>query len=415
METCATDRESHTLNTYSCQPGRWRAIRADKNVGALAPRQKIFAAREDLEGWQRRDQKILGSAGLRTWLGLCSVLCGMAAASAAALPPGEEKLPVLTATEQVRKLAIEQADSEYPVRLRGVVTYYDGAWQMFFVQDKTGGILVNCGKVRFSGQAGHLVEIEGVTDAGSFTPLVVATQLKVLEKAALPLPRPVSYGDLAAGQQDCQWVEVEGVVRSVSEETGRLTLKLGLKRASLKAHILDYPKTNRLSLIGGTVRVQGVCTVSANRRRQVTAVALWSPSMNEMAVEKPVPADLFSLPVQLMTNLSRLQDRTLAPSLVRVQGRIQEQRSPESMTIADDTGSLQVESEQMRPAQPGDRVDAVGFSTVQGKKLVLQDAIVRVLNRGTGTNATSTATAPSPPLTQQNLPVLTRGSSRSAN
>src|SRR6266404_204474 len=51
---------------------------------------------------------------------------------------------VLTSLQQVRQLSTAEATNAFPVRIRGVVTYYDPTWwNILFVQDATAGIYVN--------------------------------------------------------------------------------------------------------------------------------------------------------------------------------------------------------------------------------------------------------------------------------
>src|SRR5260221_83143 len=63
--------------------------------------------------------------------------------------PTGERLPTLTRVDEVRRLTREQAQRAYPVRLRGVVTYFSvlpsdvgGIDADLFVQDATGGMWV---------------------------------------------------------------------------------------------------------------------------------------------------------------------------------------------------------------------------------------------------------------------------------
>ncbi len=60
-------------------------------------------------------------------------------AAAAASPLLEE----IRTAEQVRRLSTQQADLHYPVRLRGIITYFDDripTKSFRFIQDETAGI-----------------------------------------------------------------------------------------------------------------------------------------------------------------------------------------------------------------------------------------------------------------------------------
>jgi hypothetical protein len=86
----------------------------------------------------------------------------------------------LTRIADVRALPRSETAKALPVRLRGVVTYRGG--DAFALQDETAGIYVNVGVARrwniWKGddaefarvRPGMIVEIEGVTDRGGFSP-----------------------------------------------------------------------------------------------------------------------------------------------------------------------------------------------------------------------------------------------------
>ena len=62
---------------------------------------------------------------------------GSAAADAAA------PTRLLDTVSAVHSLSTVEARRRYPVRLRGIVTYYDKPWSNLFVQDATGGVYVH--------------------------------------------------------------------------------------------------------------------------------------------------------------------------------------------------------------------------------------------------------------------------------
>ena len=59
-----------------------------------------------------------------------------------------------------------------PVRLRGVVTYFDPAWRLMFVQDDSAGIFVDLQGVDPGLRVGDEIDVEGVSSPGEFAPSV---------------------------------------------------------------------------------------------------------------------------------------------------------------------------------------------------------------------------------------------------
>ena len=118
---------------------------------------------------------------------------------------------MLTTREQVHGLKRPDAQLEYPVRVRGVVTYandqYDGV-----VQDATRGVWIRhlATSVSRRLQVGDFVEVEGVTGPGDFAPLVTCQRLTCLGGGRMPDPVHPTWDQLMNGSLDCQYVELEG-------------------------------------------------------------------------------------------------------------------------------------------------------------------------------------------------------------
>src|SRR5438093_1387919 len=57
-------------------------------------------------------------------------------------------------------------------------------------------------------EPGQRVEVVGTTSPGEYAPIVVPERVSVLGEAPLPNPKPVTYEQLASGQEDSQFVEI---------------------------------------------------------------------------------------------------------------------------------------------------------------------------------------------------------------
>ena len=122
----------------------------------------------------------------------------------------------LTTAEQVRQLTPTQAALHYPVRLHGVVTFCDPNNYYYFVQDQSAGIYFrldpSAGGPPLA--AGQSIEIQGEADPGEFAPVVMARNVQIFGSGTFPRARPVSFEQIASGQEDSQFVEVQGTVRA---------------------------------------------------------------------------------------------------------------------------------------------------------------------------------------------------------
>src|ERR1700728_3167256 len=84
-------------------------------------------------------------------------------------PPLEE----LHTAEQIRRLTPEQAALHYPVKLRGVVTFFDQSLFSRFLQDDTAGIYIGDNTNLPPLVSGQLLEIKGGTYPGEYAPILM--------------------------------------------------------------------------------------------------------------------------------------------------------------------------------------------------------------------------------------------------
>ena len=130
---------------------------------------------------------------------------------------------VLTSIAEVRALSLAEASKAHPVELEGVVTYFGytvGKRLEYyaFLQDSTGGIYLWMPPGTFA--VGNYVRVRGQTKEGWFAPDIQPTApLEVLGQAPMPAPSEAPLYKLLSGEEDAQWVALEGVVRSVGPNT----------------------------------------------------------------------------------------------------------------------------------------------------------------------------------------------------
>ena len=310
-----------------------------------------------------------------------------------------ERLPVLTSVAAVRNLSAKEALRAYPIRVRGIVTFFDPAWVLLFVQDRSTGIYVDLQgqSGRFDLRAGNEVELEGITGPGGFAPEIDRARLRVLGPARMPNPAQVAFEDLFSGLADSQWVEIDGIVQSVDRdpyavalnrlETHHIFLWLVTGAHRFQAQVqLPYDKSYDTafdtSLIDAKVHIRGVCGSLFNHKRQLIGMKMFVPGPEYVTIIQPGPADPFSLPLRSFDTLLQFSTPEALGHRVRVRGVLVTQRPGGALFIKGDAGGLLVETQQAAPLTPGDRLDIVGFVKPGTYTPVLRDAIFRKLGAG---------------------------------
>jgi signal transduction histidine kinase len=286
----------------------------------------------------------------------------------------------LTNAQQVRELDPEMAEKHLPVNMVGVVTYYDAPLFNLFFQDATAGIFVLVApNIHANIAAGREIEVEGVSDKGDYAPIVKASAIRVLGEAQLPVPRRVSVDQLFTGLEDSQWMEVSGVVRSVTILDGRRYLNLAMNGQRIMTYVENLDESDATKLINATIHVRGVCYSRYNVKRQLRVPWLAASGLADIAVEKPPPSQPKEVSI---AGLAGFNSVGYYGNLVKISGVVTLQKPDGTLFIQNQGYGLYVQADQPARLIPGDRVMVSGYSALGQYVPILEDATVQFLGHG---------------------------------
>lgn len=295
-------------------------------------------------------------------------------------PQGKRRgLPVLTTADQVHSLSAQQAALEYPVHLKGVITYFDPVLHTMFVHDASGGIYVAAHSINNADiRAGQSVEIDGFSGPG-FAPIVTSPRIKILGKGIMPQSKRVGL-EIFSGREDGNWVEVEGIVQSTGQEGGHGVLNVAWGPHTFPVHVMgahEFPD----SLIDSKIRLRGVCGTRANFRRQAVGIKIFVPSPDFISVEEPAVGRP-EMPRKQIQDLLQFSPTGTPWHRVRIQGVLTLARPEGPTYIQDSSGSMMIRNHKISAARVGDIVDVAGFPFVGDGTPVLQDAELTTISSG---------------------------------
>jgi PAS domain S-box-containing protein len=262
-----------------------------------------------------------------------------------------------------------------------------------FFQDDTAGIYL-FGPFKTKVSVGNQVEVEGNTTPGEYAPSIENTTIHVLGRAALP-PAPLKSIDrLLTGEEDSQWVAIQGIVHAVSVEdrlppdmrqgTPQLTLQIAADGHRFKARIRQFqPDKDYRGLVGATVTVRGACGTLFNQRRQLTGVQLFVPSPEQVTVDVPAPPDRYGTAVSPVSSLLQFSPANASGRRLHVRGVVTLRRPGFGLVVQDRTGGVVIETGQQDEVAAGDLVDAIGFPAPGRYVPILQDGDFRKIGTGT--------------------------------
>ncbi|MDB6037281.1 MAG: multi-sensor hybrid histidine kinase, partial [Verrucomicrobiales bacterium] len=291
-------------------------------------------------------------------------------------------LPRLDTAAAIRRLPESEAKLGYPVRLRGVITYYDPIWNLLFFQGATEGIYVMTGNQELDVKSGQLAVLTGNTGPGAFAPIVQNPSFDILSDGPMPDAKPVTFGEMLTGAQDSQWVKVRGLVRSLKRLQDHLdvTIAAPVGPGLLHAYILRPEKNTPISFgPGSEVEALGACATDFNSLRQLAGVNLYCPAIEFVRTFNRESGDPYARKLVQINSLLRFDPDKLTNQLVHVQGVIT--YSSENIAyIQDKTGAIRVESEEPNEARVGDSIEIVGLLHTSGTEQALSQLHLRKIS-----------------------------------
>lgn len=320
-------------------------------------------------------------------------------------------LPLVETARAVHRLSRSEAARGYPVRFEGVVTYSDPGWWSLFIQDGTDGIFVAPLTSQMEVRPGQRVVVSGTTASGDYAPVVTQATFAVLGDAAMPTPARPTLGELLTGQFDCRWVQISGVVQSVSEDNGRARLYVRTREGKVPA--VPGPAvsvTEAMGLLDARVTMQGAIGVELNRKGQLVGIWLHVPNLDSVHVDEPPPTDPFAVATQRIADLLLYQPDNDTGVRIKIAGTVTGIMPGGTIGVQDDSGGMLIQGEDPGALQLGDQVEVIGYPTAGDYSATLTDTRVRAV--GSGTDVQPTPVTPEAILAGEHASELVRINAR---
>jgi len=304
--------------------------------------------------------------------------------------------PVLTRIAEIRALSRAEAQKGVPVKVRGVVTLRDmtstlpewlvlddgaqGIWAHMMVARQKGVWVGNWAELKQI-TPGDVLEMEGVSHPGSYAPLIMPSRVVRVGREPLPPARKIPMDRLVSGAEDCQSVELAGVIQSVTtpprniERSGFL---LNTQGQTLRVTVEDWPDMNAAQLIDAEVRVRGVFTATSNYRSELVALRVHIMGADGCEVLRPPPVDPFE---GRRVSLDRLRPFSPdGPDAHRcvTQGTVTFCAPGDFFFVQDGKAAVRVHAPGT-VVKVGERVEIAGFVDMSRMVASLTGAVVRTL------------------------------------
>lgn len=317
--------------------------------------------------------------------------------SLAGVSPVGDGLKQLTQIAEIRALSIDDARRALEVRVRGVVTLLDrfnSLPQWLVLGDGVQSIWVEVSIARDVGiwkdddaklervVIGDELELEGVSHPGGYAPIVVLKRFKHLGSKALPEALKVATERLLSGQEDCQRIELQGVIQNIKippAARDRVSLALLAQGQTFQVLVEQWPDINAANLIDAEVRVRGVFSPISNFRAEMVALRIRITGPDDIEVLSPPRENPFINASRV--TLDRLQPFSPLGNHAHrcvTQGIVTFSSPGEFFFVQEGGVGVKIEAPNT-VVTVGERVEIAGFVDMSRMVASLTGAVVRIL------------------------------------
>lgn len=299
----------------------------------------------------------------------------------------------------IRGLPRDVAAKRLPVHIRGVVTFsYPKENTAFVVQTGSEGTYVERGEFArakglvpagwsWPGQLppGSFVDLDGVTGAGDYAPVIYPQHIRILRTATMPKATALPISELLDGKWDCQRVTVRGVVQFTEEtpaqaQSGWCELVSHGGRVRVFINRLESP-ASLAHLSDSEVEVTGVMFVNWNSRGELVGARLNVEDLNDIRVIERGMEDPFSVSELKLSDIQPFSREGINLHRRRCTGTVTlvwpGEGFGQKFFIQDGSRGVCVETNERYSFVPGDRVEVSGFIQMKEDFGLIHAALVR--------------------------------------
>ena len=297
-------------------------------------------------------------------------------------------LPVLTSVAEIRKLAPEEADRHYPVRLKGTTVFHDSYPNVLVIQDSSGGIRVEMQDTRAQFSQGDVLMLRGVTARGPYFPMVRNATAEAVGKATLPPPMRLIGADLDSPGCQNRYSEIHGIIRFWAERhDGRVDLSVDSGGVLLDAILLDHNSADPGKLVGAAAALRGVPATlfslsGAILGRQLLVAGGWDICVESSPAARPQPPPRETGPPLLWAAQVRALRSVSGRVRVRLRGVVSYYDSDfHILFLQDPTAGIFVLTPGFAAVRQGDLAEVEGIADLGGFAPMVSEARFHVLGR----------------------------------
>lgn len=311
-------------------------------------------------------------------------MCSLAAGPIFAAQGGQAAAPPITTAGDFWNVPEPEKQLPHLVDLDMIVSYYDPYWNLLWADVRGAHVyfptygrplpLSSGERVRIRGTAIPAAGLDGAT-----------LKVTVLSKNEMPEPLSTAGRIDKSDLLNVRWVTVEGFAcRQAWVDPNHLELDILTDGRLVTGRILVQDRNAEPRWEDQKVRLHGVYVATQDPGSRFTGISIWTPRPSEISVVGALAADpRFALPRTPIGGLATARHGRWT----RIVGVVRARDPGRSITMRDDSGQIDVITEQPTPVRVGDTIELVGKPHGAGLRIAMRDPIFRVASHEWATGA----------------------------
>lgn len=287
---------------------------------------------------------------------------------------------VITSIEQLNQLPPDKAAENLDVKFSATVLYHDVDWRVMFLQDGASGFYMTPWDMTTRYEPGDVVEVTGLSDIENGINKVYQPNLRILSHRTIPNPLKTTMRELR--QNWGNWVELEGTVKSVGTNAGRLMLRVEQGGEMAQVTCLNpNPADNYFWLVDSQLRLRGVNGTDTNIKPILGQIFV--PGFTNVSILVPGSTNFMRTPP--VTIKSLVTSGANHPPTIRVhlQGVASDIRQNSVISLTDSTGTILVKVPNNGPLDNLEALNVWGYPVFSHGQMLIEDGIMQPVPIGT--------------------------------
>jgi signal transduction histidine kinase len=324
---------------------------------------------------------------------LAGGLCHLASAEVVPAPAP------ITHLADIRQMQREVAGTSLPVSVTGVVTWCSpGRLSGGFMidQDGAGIFVIGDGELPDGRKGpgaetirslavGDKLEVVGVTRAGRYAPSILAAEIRVVGRAAVPEGKELGLGFLLTGNFDAQRVALKGVItgcRPSDYGDGSWVMVLAGASGKARAVVPAMPGMRPEDMEDARVLISGVVFTRCNSRQELVGISIETSRVEDVQIYRPGGRDPFGVQLLEAGRLRAFVPGGYSQHRRRIEGVVTLSK-PGVLYLQGPKGGTRISTRtQEQVHTPGDVVEAAGFVEIYQGASELAGSITRRKSAG---------------------------------